>query len=122
MQPNEGEAPAAGSDARPEWKPNRTRIVVLAVIALLLLDFGSFMFAPAQLEIFERIICQNINTGINAGNATSQPPSGDFCKSVPVQSELGIIVGYKEMFETIPGEQRLPVAMEPSLSLPQVSF
>ena len=80
--------------------------IVTVLIALAM--FSSFMSIPAQNVIFEQIICDQYFSTSNGTSRIPFPPkdgtSGlqDPCKAVPVQSELGYVIGWKDTFEVLP--------------------
>ncbi|KAJ5627096.1 hypothetical protein N7528_004523 [Penicillium herquei] len=73
-----------------------------AVSALILaMDFGFFIGAAPQTEIFQDIICQNYLAA--SGNHTDKIPTEDICKSTPVQSELVLVNGWKDTSDVLAG-------------------
>lgn len=76
---------------------------------MLIVNFGQYMGTPAQLQIFEDIICNNHLKSINSTaslnghfpNGTTIPHD-DVCKTPAVQEELAIVTGWKNTFDTLP--------------------
>lgn len=85
----------------------RRSIGVLALVCalLLLVDVSGFLGLAPQTQIFEDIICQNYYAGIDKESNQSYVAISDDerCKIEPVQSELAIILGYKETLDQLPG-------------------
>lgn len=83
------------------------KIGVLALVCalLLLIDIAGFLGLAPQTQIFEDIICQNYYAGIDKKPNQSYTAISDDerCKIEPVQSELAMILGYKETFDQLPG-------------------
>jgi hypothetical protein len=82
---------------------NSKKLVVSIICAIILLatDFGFFMAQAPQTAIFEEIICRNHGLRSRDANATID---GVDCKSESVQSELALILGWKDTFDVLPGE------------------
>lgn len=72
-------------------------VLLIASILVLTADFGNYLSIAPQTQVFERIICRNYYPTLNAG------PDETICKSEPVQSELALVNGWKDMFDMIPG-------------------
>ena len=90
-------------------RPNSNLKVVLCSICVLLifLTSGDFIAISPQTKLFEDIICNNHYGGVytTTSNVTGFSGTRDEnrCKAEPVQSELAIVLGWKETFEQIPG-------------------
>jgi MFS family permease len=87
-------------------KSKKLMILLMCSIFVLAADFGSDMALAPETAIFEKIICRNQGL-LSRGEA---PPTGnlpvdgsDPCKSEAVQAELALLLGYKSMFEVLPG-------------------
>lgn len=68
-------------------------ILIQLCVVMLLFDFTQYSVYAPLTEVFEEIICNNFY------------PPGSLerdCKSVPVQSELALVKGYKDAFNQIP--------------------
>jgi MFS family permease len=80
-------------------------VLALVCILLLLIDISGFLGLAPQTQIFEDIICQNYYDSIDKQPNQSYPPiSGDErCKIEPIQSELAMILGYKDTLDQLPG-------------------
>lgn len=79
---------------------NPLYIAVVASLTFLITDIvGQIVVAP-RLAIFEQIICTGYYTTQASG--AGGPEVGD-CKVEPVQSELALINGWREMFDNVPG-------------------
>jgi MFS family permease len=72
---------------------------------LLLIDVSGFLGLAPQTQIFEDIICRNYYAGIDKQSNQSYAAISDDerCKIEPVQSELAIMLGYKETLDQLPG-------------------
>ncbi|KAH6647203.1 major facilitator superfamily domain-containing protein [Truncatella angustata] len=70
-----------------------SRVLIQICIVTLLFDFTQYSVYAPLTEVFEEIICNNFY------------PAGSLqrdCKSIPVQSELALVKGYKDAFNQIP--------------------
>jgi hypothetical protein len=80
--------------------------MVIGVIMMLTINFGSYLGLPPQIQVFEDIICRSYrqkNFNHTSRNATAiLPLNDDICKSAPVQSELALVSGWKDTFEILP--------------------
>ncbi|KAF5861515.1 hypothetical protein ETB97_012841 [Aspergillus alliaceus] len=80
------------------FTPNQTRqLLILICVAILTIDFGSFMSVAPQIEIFESIICKQHGHGIDA--LVEDSP----CKAADIQGELALLNGWKDTLEQLPG-------------------
>ncbi|KAK7738443.1 hypothetical protein SLS62_011373 [Diatrype stigma] len=82
-------------DAKPPSDSSRSSRLILVQLCfvMLLFDFTQYSVYAPLTEVFEDIICNNF-----------YPPGSPErdCKSVPVQSELALVKGYKDAFNQIP--------------------
>ncbi|KAJ5114323.1 hypothetical protein NUU61_000082 [Penicillium alfredii] len=90
------------------------KLLILTACAMFVLaaDFGFYCAVAPQTAVFEDIICRNFQVGAfnnntnhtnNNDNATDSIPDGNPCKSEAVQGELALVLGYKDMFDMLPG-------------------
>lgn len=89
------------------------KLLILTACAAFVLaaDFGFYLAVAPQTAVFEDIICRNFQAGNlnNNDNATNSIPDGNPCKSEAVQGELALVLGYKDMFDMLPGvDENLP--------------
>lgn len=68
------------------------RILVVGALAILTADFGLYLSTPAQIQIFEDILCRQFYSS----------NGGDACKAAPIQAELAFINGWKDTFDALP--------------------
>lgn len=104
---DEAEPLLAGDSTRPRpSKPARSKkLLVLIVCSIVILswDFGFYLSAAPQIQIFEQIICQKYQADLRqTANATQIELQDDPCKSEAVQGELALVNGYKESFDMLP--------------------
>ncbi|BAE63096.1 unnamed protein product [Aspergillus oryzae RIB40] len=78
---------------------NPLYIAVVASLTFLITDIAGQIIVAPRLAIFEHIICKAYYTQVSGAAGTGM---GD-CKVEPVQSELALINGWREMFDNIPG-------------------
>lgn len=69
------------------------RILVIGSLIILLADFGGYLSAPAQIKIFEDILCRQYYSSSDDESA---------CKAAPIQSELAFINGWNDTFIALP--------------------
>ncbi|KAJ5167488.1 uncharacterized protein N7482_006269 [Penicillium canariense] len=86
-------------------KSKKLMMLLICGIIVLAVDFGNNMAIAPQTAIFEQIICRNhgARSSSGAGAPSNGPSNGDPCKSEAVQGELALVLGYKDMFEVLPG-------------------
>ncbi|KAB8251033.1 major facilitator superfamily domain-containing protein [Aspergillus flavus] len=77
---------------------NPLYIAVVASLTFLITDIAGQIIVAPRLAIFEHIICKAYYTQVSGAAGTGM---GD-CKVEPVQSELALINGWREMFDNIP--------------------
>ncbi|PMB73846.1 hypothetical protein BM221_001272 [Beauveria bassiana] len=79
---------------------HRRLVLSIVLISVVAADFGNALSLAPQLKLYESLICGRI-FGRVAANADDD---GDLiCKSPRVQSELAILIGWKDTFDQIPG-------------------
>lgn len=89
-------------------KSNRLLILVVCGFLTFASQFGTYLSIPSQTAIFEQIICRNQLQLREPWNAFPNiADNEDFCKSEEVQSELALVIGYKDGLDMIPGTSRL---------------
>ncbi|KAJ5676528.1 uncharacterized protein N7477_002161 [Penicillium maclennaniae] len=95
-------------DVRVPRTSRSRKLLVFLVCSVLILavDFGFFMAAAPQTAVFEEIICRNHGLQPRSSNGTSG--GLDPCKSELVQGELALVLGYKDTFDTLPGQFGAP--------------
>lgn len=81
--------------------PSVLAITVAASALILILDVVASVPTAPRMVIFEDIICRNYYASLQDGGGGTVD-----CKIEPVQSELALINGWKETFDTIPGACR----------------
>ena len=82
---------------------NRKFVIAWITFLIFFFDFAFFLAIPAQSVIFEDIICKQHLAALNGKDSpTAMPSDTDPCKSVPVQSELSLVLGLKGTFEVLP--------------------
>jgi hypothetical protein len=92
-----------GDDIHQHGRSPSALYVTLAVSALILLaDVVASVPVAPRMVIFEDIICRNYYAASENGQEIGN------CKIGPVQSELALINGWKETFDTIPGKSCIP--------------
>lgn len=87
------ETPLLRNDA---VKPKFQRVIVAISVILLISQVGNFIAMAPQTAILEGIICRE------HAPLSSESEDG-LCKSEPVQTELALVLGWKDTFEMIPG-------------------
>lgn len=75
--------------------------MIASILLMLAVNFGNFMAQPAQLQIFEDIICRNYMQSINA-TSDAAAVLDNACKSPAVQKELALVTGWKYTFDILP--------------------
>ncbi len=70
-------------------------VLFLVCIVIVTIDFGGALSAAPQTQILEDIVCHALHRDAVISAAT--------CKGADVQSELALIIGWKETFDQIPG-------------------
>lgn len=78
------------------------RVIVLIATISLISDLAGYAAVAPQLDIFEGIICRQYYTMLGDSTASDQLDR-EKCKIEPVQSELALINGWTDTFQTIPG-------------------
>lgn len=100
-------ADASGGSIPQRSNSKKLMILLMCGIFVLAADFGNDMSFAPQTAIFEQIICRNQGLLSSGGGtpSTGKPPvnGSDPCKSEAVQAELALVLGYKDMFEVLPG-------------------
>ncbi|KAH6623941.1 MFS multidrug transporter [Chaetomium tenue] len=79
--------------------PSVLAITIAASALILILDVVASVPTAPRMVVFEGIICRNHYASLQDGGGGGPID----CKIEPVQSELAIINGWKETFDTIPG-------------------
>lgn len=80
---------------------SHVRVIALVATIVLISDLAGYAATAPQLQIFEDIICRQYYYSLQGeSNHTGQ---GVNCKIEPVQSELALINGWADTFQTIPG-------------------
>lgn len=82
-------------------RPSVLAITLAASALILTLDVVASVPTAPRMVIFEDIICRNYYASARDGGAGDGGIGN--CKIEPVQSELALINGWKETFDTIPG-------------------
>ncbi|KAJ6160359.1 hypothetical protein N7470_003755 [Penicillium chermesinum] len=95
---------AINTRARPGRKPKweRTLVVIIGGVVTSASQFGTYLAIPAQTAIFEQIVCRKYLQLQDPWNNPDPAGNVDFCKSEEVQSELALILGYKNGLDMIP--------------------
>ncbi|EED22271.1 conserved hypothetical protein [Talaromyces stipitatus ATCC 10500] len=80
---------------------NRRMLYTIAslCVVLLIFDLSNYIAVVPQTAIYEEIVCRGYYSSekLALGN-----PSGDKCKVEPIQSEVALISGWRDTFDTIP--------------------
>lgn len=77
-------------------------VIILIFMIVIICDFGGVLGYAPQLQLFEKIICDEHYASVGPlGALDGLDPSR--CKSQAVQAELALINGWKDTFETLPG-------------------
>jgi hypothetical protein len=86
------------------WTTTQWRLMIAGAILLLTINFGLYLSVAPQIEVFEQAICQRYQSAINdtALGPTIIRVQDDICKSEPVQSELAVVLGWKDTFQNLP--------------------
>lgn len=92
--------------------PSVLAITIAASALILILDVVASVPTAPRMVIFEDIICRNHYASLQDGGGGGAVD----CKIEPVQSELAIINGWKETFDTIPGT--CGIVLHPAMPLP----
>ncbi|KAJ5901521.1 hypothetical protein N7495_002049 [Penicillium taxi] len=74
--------------------------LIVCGITAMAFDLGAYMAQAPQTAIFEQIICRKHLEG--RLNNIADVPLKDFCKSDLVQSELALVLGYKDGLDVLP--------------------
>lgn len=95
-------------------KSKKFFVFTVCAVFLLCADFGFFMSSAPQLAVFEDIICRDYKATLHrAGNLSDSSLSvSNPCKSEAVQSELALVIGYKDTLEVLPGMFFLRIEVE----------
>ncbi|EED14312.1 conserved hypothetical protein [Talaromyces stipitatus ATCC 10500] len=80
---------------------NRRVLYTIASLCLVLFifDISNYIAVVPQTAIFEEIVCRDY---YSSGFSVLGNTSGDKCKIEPIQSEVALISGWRDTFETIP--------------------
>ncbi|EJP63623.1 MFS transporter [Beauveria bassiana ARSEF 2860] len=79
---------------------HRRLVLSIVLISVVAADFGNALSLAPQLKLYESLICRRIFGRVAANDGDG----GDLiCKSPRVQSELAILIGWKDTFDQIPG-------------------
>jgi hypothetical protein len=105
--------------------PTVLAIIIAASALILVLDVVAAAPTAPRMVIFEDIICRNHYASLQDGGGGTVN-----CKIEPVQSELALINGWKETFDTIPGTCRTvhhapivpPPYFYPLINLPRLKW
>ncbi|PYI35294.1 MFS multidrug transporter [Aspergillus indologenus CBS 114.80] len=73
-------------------------LVVLLCGGAVLFDLANSLGSAAQTAIMENIVCKHYYSTAASGHLDA-----DSCKIEPIQTEIALIAGWKDTFETIPG-------------------
>jgi hypothetical protein len=107
LQPENSPESARDSESfrQPESSSSKhaLRVIVLIATVTLISDLAGYAAVAPQLQLFEEIICRQYYTTIGALSAHDQLDR-ELCKIEPVQSELALINGWTDTFQTIPGK------------------
>ncbi|KAM3499743.1 hypothetical protein MY10362_007024, partial [Beauveria mimosiformis] len=102
LLPGDGDGDDEQSTTRSEAAAaaaHRHRRLVLSIVltSVVAADFGNALSLAPQLKLYESLICGRLFGRVAA--------DGDdlICKSPQVQSELALLIGWKETFDQIPG-------------------
>ncbi|KAL1869217.1 hypothetical protein Plec18167_007883 [Paecilomyces lecythidis] len=101
--PDEG-APLLGTEEAQAAATSRSQkltVMIAASTLILAMDFGFYLTAAPQMQIFEDIVCRNYLAAL--GKQADITIAKDTCKSEPVQSELALVNGWKETSDVLPG-------------------
>ncbi|KAJ5720497.1 MFS general substrate transporter [Penicillium malachiteum] len=85
----------------PTSKSQKLTVMIAACTLVLAMDFGFYLTAAPQTEVFENIICQNYMAAL--GEHADKTSTEDICKSKPVQSELALVNGWKDTSDVLAG-------------------
>ncbi|KAM0739669.1 hypothetical protein ACQRIT_004853 [Beauveria bassiana] len=76
---------------------HRRLVLSIVLISVVAADFGNALSLAPQLKLYESLICGRIFGRVGANDDDL------ICKSPRVQSELAILIGWKDTFDQIPG-------------------
>ncbi|KAM3469584.1 hypothetical protein MY5147_006941 [Beauveria neobassiana] len=76
---------------------HRRLVLSIVLISVVAADFGNALSLAPQLKLYESLICGRIFGRVAANDDDL------ICKSPRVQSELAILIGWKDTFDQIPG-------------------
>lgn len=80
-------------------------ILIVCSIFILSADFGLFLSAPPQIQIFEQIICRKYQENLHqTANTTQNFLQQNPCKTEAVQGELAVLNAYKDTFDILPSK------------------
>lgn len=82
-------------------------LIIISVLALTV-DLGFYLTTAPQLEIFQDIICKNYY-------ARADGFDEDRCKSDAVQSELALVSGWLDTFNTLPSMPIFSLYISPTM-------
>jgi hypothetical protein len=86
-------------------RPSSFRIIVSSAVIFLVISIASHIAIAPNTAILENIICRKYYAASDPSSTWSKKEaSRDSCKIEPIQSEMAFINGWKDTFETIPGE------------------
>ncbi|KAL9112669.1 MAG: hypothetical protein Q9187_007729 [Circinaria calcarea] len=86
-------------DANSTWNGHFWTILALSAV-MLILDTSNYISMAPETAILEHIVCGKYYASLGIFDGKLQP---DKCKIEPVQSEVAIILGWKDALDTIPG-------------------
>ncbi|OAA44074.1 MFS transporter [Beauveria brongniartii RCEF 3172] len=76
---------------------HRRLVLSIVLISVVAADFGNALSLAPQLKLYESLICRRLFGRVAADD------NDLICKSPQVQSELALLIGWKETFDQIPG-------------------
>jgi MFS family permease len=87
------------TSTRSSWSRTQYRAMVVGSIIMLMVDFGIFLGAAPQIQIFQEIICDTYYAKLNQVPLFNETR----CLAEPIQSELALVLGLKNTFDSLPG-------------------
>ncbi|KAJ5667315.1 adenylate cyclase [Penicillium longicatenatum] len=81
-------------------KSHATRVIAINAICTIIADLAGYGSIAPQLQIFEQTICRDYYPSIGVSINTLDQ---DQCNIEPIQSELALINGWLDTFQTVPG-------------------
>lgn len=103
-------------------KSHAARVIAIIAICTIIADLAGYGSIAPQLQIFEQAICRDYYASIGVSTNTLDQ---DQCKIEPVQSELALINGWFDSFQTLPGDISLTldsVTHKELINAPQAFF